>query len=105
MRQRYRRRRDLLTAALAAHAPHIAVTGIAAGLHAVLRLPAGTEQSAARAAAFQGLALDPLSDFLHPAAEPPATQRDGLVVGYAAPPDATFSATLEALCRALPPPA
>ncbi|MEV6005647.1 PLP-dependent aminotransferase family protein [Streptomyces sp. NPDC051976] len=104
MRQRYRRRRDQLTAALALHAPHVAATGIAAGLHAVLRLPPGTERSATRAAAFQSLALDPLSDFLHPAAPAPATPQDGLVVGYAAAPDHTFTAALEALCRALPPP-
>ena len=46
MRQRYRGRRDRLVAALAVHAPHIEVTGVAAGLHAVLRLPPGTEASA-----------------------------------------------------------
>lgn len=28
---------------------------------------------------------------------------DGLVVGYASPPDHAFGAALEALCRALPP--
>lgn len=115
MRLRYRRRRDLLTAALAEHAPHIPVTGIAAGLHAVLRLPAGTEPAALRAAAFQSLALDPLSDFRHPAAAPaPATALvgglkgdgltdDGLVVGYAAAPDHAFAAAVAALCGALPP--
>ena len=102
MRQRYRRRRDQLTAALAVHAPHVAATGIAAGLHAVLRLPPGTERAATRAAAFQSLALDPLSDFLHPAAPAAATPQDGLVVGYAAAPDHAFAAALEALCRALP---
>ncbi|WP_328886938.1 MocR-like pyridoxine biosynthesis transcription factor PdxR [Streptomyces sp. NBC_00316] len=102
MRQRYRRRRDQLVAALAAHAPHIAPTGIAAGLHAVLRLPPGTERSTVKAAAWQGLGLDPLADFRHPAATMPA--EDGLVVGYATPPDHAYGAALEALCRALPPP-
>ncbi|MEU9200284.1 PLP-dependent aminotransferase family protein [Streptomyces sp. NPDC048332] len=101
MRRRYRDRRDQLVAALAGHAPHITPTGIAAGLHAVLRLPPGTEQSTVKAAAWQGLALDGLDDFRHPAA--PATAPDGLVVGYAAPPDHAFTAALEALCRALPP--
>ncbi len=43
MRQRYRRRRDQLVSLLAERAPHIAVTGIAAGLHAVLELRPGTE--------------------------------------------------------------
>ncbi|MDX3247113.1 PLP-dependent aminotransferase family protein, partial [Streptomyces sp. ME18-1-4] len=60
-RTRYRRRRDALVSALAARAPAIRVTGIAAGLHAVLRLPPGTEPSVVRAAAHQGLAVDGLT--------------------------------------------
>ncbi|WP_406455105.1 PLP-dependent aminotransferase family protein [Streptomyces sp. NBC_00876] len=101
MRRHYRDRRDQLVAALAERAPHIAPTGIAAGLHAVLRLPPGTEQSTLKAAAWQGLALDGLDEFRHPAATTAAP--DGLVVGYAAPADHAFTAALEALCRALPP--
>ncbi|SHL68925.1 MocR-like pyridoxine biosynthesis transcription factor PdxR [Actinacidiphila paucisporea] len=101
MRQRYRRRRDQLAAVLAEQAPHIEVTGIAAGLHAVLRLPPGTEAAVARAAAFQGLAVEALAGFRHPDA-PPDTGRDGLVIGYAAPPDNVFTAALVALCRVLP---
>ncbi|MEU5001017.1 PLP-dependent aminotransferase family protein [Streptomyces sp. NPDC021622] len=101
MRQRYRRRRDQLVDALAAHAPHISPTGVAAGLHAVLRLPPGTEQSTTKAAAWQGLALDGLADFRHPDATMPAP--DGLVVGYSTPPEHAYGAALEALCRALPP--
>ncbi|GHC94080.1 hypothetical protein GCM10010309_79050 [Streptomyces violaceochromogenes] len=50
MRQRYRGCRDRLVAALAERAPHVEVTGVAAGLHAVLRLPPGTEASAVKAA-------------------------------------------------------
>ncbi|GGV49380.1 GntR family transcriptional regulator [Streptomyces longisporoflavus] len=101
MRQRYRNRRDQLVAALAAHAPHISPTGVAAGLHAVLRLPPGTEQSTAKAAAWQGLALEGLAEFRHPEATMPAS--DGLVVGYSTPPEHAYGAALEALCRALPP--
>jgi GntR family transcriptional regulator/MocR family aminotransferase len=101
MRQRYRHRRDQLVAALAAHAPHISPTGVAAGLHAVLRLPPGTEQSTAKAAAWQGLALEGLAGFRHPEATMPAP--DGLVVGYSTPPEHAYAAALEALCRALPP--
>jgi GntR family transcriptional regulator/MocR family aminotransferase len=101
MRQRYRRRRDQLVTTLAERAPHITLTGIAAGLHAVLRLPGGTEQSAVKAAARQGVALDGLSAFRHPAATMPAA--DGLVVGYATPPEHAYGAALDALCRALPP--
>ncbi|MFF7974669.1 aminotransferase class I/II-fold pyridoxal phosphate-dependent enzyme [Streptomyces sp. NPDC007905] len=101
MRQRYRRRRDRLVAALAAHAPHVEVTGIAAGLHAVLRLPPGTERSAVKAAAWQGVALDGLASFRHPETAMPAS--DGLVVGYATPPEHAYGAALEALCGVLPP--
>ncbi|MFI0976986.1 PLP-dependent aminotransferase family protein [Streptomyces sp. NPDC021093] len=101
MRQRYRARRDQLSAALAAHAPHVRVTGVAAGLHAVLSLPAGTETATLRAAARHGLALDGLTGFRHPDATTPAA--DGLVVGYATPPDHAYGAALEALCGVLPP--
>ncbi|MCB5909532.1 aminotransferase-like domain-containing protein [Streptomyces pinistramenti] len=101
MRLRYRRRRDALVAALAAHAPHVRVSGIAAGLHAVLELPPGTEQSIVEAARWQGLALEGLSRFRDPAATEPA--RDGLVVAYGRPPDHSFAGVLDALLRALPP--
>jgi GntR family transcriptional regulator / MocR family aminotransferase len=108
MRQRYRSRRDRLVAALAEHAPHIEVTGVAAGLHAVLRLPPGTERSTVKAAVWQGIALDGLAEFRHPRAserdmgqDMPA--RDGIVVGYATPPEHAYTAALEALCEVLPP--
>ncbi|MFI5974453.1 PLP-dependent aminotransferase family protein [Streptomyces sp. NPDC051452] len=101
MRQRYRRRRDRLVAVLAARAPHVEVTGIAAGLHAVLRLPPGTERSAVKAAAWQGIALDGLAAFRHPRS--PMTAGEGLVVGYAATAEHAYAAALDALCRALPP--
>ncbi len=64
-RLRYRRRRDTLVDALAQHAPDVHVTGIAAGFHAVLSLPPGTEQSVVQAAAWQGLALHTLSFYRH----------------------------------------
>jgi GntR family transcriptional regulator/MocR family aminotransferase len=101
MRQRYRHRRDRLVATLAAHAPHVEVTGLAAGLHAVLRLPPGTERSTVKAAAWQGVALDGLAAFRHPQGGP--TAGDGLVVGYAAPAEHAYGAALEALCAVLPP--
>ncbi|MFJ7125238.1 PLP-dependent aminotransferase family protein [Streptomyces sp. NPDC098101] len=102
MRRRYRGRRDLLVRTLAARAPHIGVSGIAAGLHAVLELPEGTEEAALRAARRQGLALEGLRSYRHPdSAMPP---RDGLVIGYGTPPEHAFAAALEALCLALPDP-
>ncbi|MFE9422673.1 PLP-dependent aminotransferase family protein [Kitasatospora sp. NPDC006697] len=100
MRQRYRERRDELVAALAERAPQVTVTGIAAGLHAVLRLPAGTEPATLRAARWHGVALFGLASFRHPEAVGPTP--DGLVVGYAAPPDHGWRAALAALCEVLP---
>ncbi|MET7473161.1 PLP-dependent aminotransferase family protein [Streptomyces sp. NPDC005648] len=99
-RLRYRRRRDALVAELARRAPHIHATGIAAGLHIVLRLPPGTEQATLRAAAWQDLAVHGLRLYRHPQAttRPP----DALVVGYGTPPDHAWSGALDALCAALP---
>ncbi|MEU1704578.1 PLP-dependent aminotransferase family protein [Streptomyces sp. NPDC005706] len=99
-RLRYRRRRDALAAAVAERAPGVRVTGIAAGLHAVLRLPPGSEQSVVQAATWQGLALHGLSHHRHPGAL--AEPADALVVGYGTPPDSAWAGALEALCRALP---
>ncbi|MFJ5848127.1 PLP-dependent aminotransferase family protein [Streptomyces sp. NPDC092903] len=101
MRQRYRHRRDRLVTVLAEQAPHITVTGVAAGLHAVLRLPPGTEASAVKAASWQGIALDGLAGFRHPRASMPAG--DGLVIGYSTPAEHAYGAAVEALLRTLPP--
>ncbi|MEU6000938.1 PLP-dependent aminotransferase family protein [Streptomyces sp. NPDC047197] len=99
-RLRYRRRRDELVAALAARAPEVRVTGIAAGLHAVLELPPGTERSVVQAASWQRLAVQGLASFRHPDARVPG--RDALVVGYGTPADHAWAGALEALCRVLP---
>lgn len=99
MRLRYRRRRDQLVRALAERAPDIRVSGIAAGLHAVLELPPGTEQSVIQAAAWQGLAVEGVSRYRHKDAP---RGRDALVVGYATPADSGWAGALDALCRALP---
>ncbi|MFD3787759.1 PLP-dependent aminotransferase family protein [Streptomyces cyaneofuscatus] len=99
MRLRYRRRRDQLVAALAERAPGIEVSGIAAGLHAVLELPPGTERSVIQAAAFQGLRLDGLAAYRHPDAP---TGRDALVIGYGSPSESAWAGALDALCRVLP---
>jgi GntR family transcriptional regulator/MocR family aminotransferase len=130
MRLRYRRRRDQLVAAVAEHAPGVRVSGIAAGLHAVLELPPGIERSVISSAASQGLAVEGLESFAHPSVGPPEPVRDGdeaaapaldgdagldrevgpvrrgnaLVVGYATPSDSAWSGALDALCRALPRP-
>ncbi|MFE7098845.1 MocR-like pyridoxine biosynthesis transcription factor PdxR [Streptomyces erythrochromogenes] len=97
MRLRYRRRRDRLVSVLAARAPEVRVTGISAGLHAVVELPPGREARALTAARAAGLALDGLSSYRHPA--DPTPPREGLVVGYAAPPDNAFTQALDALAE------
>ncbi|MEU3487537.1 PLP-dependent aminotransferase family protein [Streptomyces massasporeus] len=99
-RLRYRRRRDALVAAVAARAPEARVTGIAAGLHVLLRLPPGTEQSVVQAAHWRGLALHGLARYSNPDAS--AEPVDALVVGYGTPPDHAWSGALDALCAVLP---
>ncbi|SEG70842.1 GntR family transcriptional regulator / MocR family aminotransferase [Actinacidiphila yanglinensis] len=82
----YRLRRDALVAALAEHLPGARVSGIAAGLHAIVTLPAGygpQERFLARAAA-AGVRLRPLSDYTAgPAPRQAAGDEVDLVVGYA----------------------
>ncbi|MFI8343547.1 PLP-dependent aminotransferase family protein [Streptomyces sp. NPDC085639] len=98
MRLRYRRRRDALVAAVG---DRVGVSGIAAGLHAVLDLPEGLERSVLQSAAWQDLALHGLGRFRHPEAGAlPA--RDAVVVGYGTPSDSAWAPTLAALAAALP---
>ncbi|MFC5947305.1 PLP-dependent aminotransferase family protein [Pseudonocardia lutea] len=107
-RQAYRRRRDELVATLAARVPEVAVRGLAAGLHALVELPAGdgppgaAEAEALRSAAWHGLAVEGLGRFRHPDAAP---RPDALVVGYATPSPSAWAGALEALCRTLARPA
>ncbi|MFI6263006.1 PLP-dependent aminotransferase family protein [Micromonospora sp. NPDC051006] len=104
MRVRYGRRRDELVAALAQRAPHVRVTGMAAGLQAVLELPPGTEASVVQAAARQGLAVARMAEFRHELADSgwQLAERDALVVNYAAPSDSAWAGALDALCRVMP---
>lgn len=100
-RLRYRRRRDALVAALGAAAPGVHVTGIAAGLHAVLGLDglrAADEESILARSSDAGLALSPLSPFRH---DPDPAAPAGLVVGYGTPPDHGYAAAVDALVRVL----
>jgi GntR family transcriptional regulator/MocR family aminotransferase len=103
MRLRYRRRRDELIAALAERAPGIRVTGMSAGLQAVLELPRGTERSVVQAAAERGLAVSGMAEFRYEAdASWRLPEQDALVVGYAAPSDSAWAGALDALCRVMP---
>ena len=94
----YRRRRDRLVNALAREVPAVRVTGIAAGLHALIRLPAGiSERDVISGAAARGLTLQGLSASR-------AGEQDlgpALVVGYATPPAHAYSTAVARLCAVL----
>ncbi|HEY3953241.1 MAG TPA: PLP-dependent aminotransferase family protein [Streptosporangiaceae bacterium] len=94
----YRRRRDQLIRAIDRNAAGAGLTGISAGLHALLHLPAGhTEDQVCASAARRGLAVGGLAGYTTPAVtHPPA-----LVVGYAGPPAHGYTAALARLCAAL----
>jgi GntR family transcriptional regulator / MocR family aminotransferase len=79
-RRRYRARRDALVQAIAQHLPGARVTGLAAGLHAIVRLERSFDAIAlARAAHEQSVVVYPLSlSYLEPRA-----MGDSLVLGYA----------------------
>jgi GntR family transcriptional regulator/MocR family aminotransferase len=87
----YRRRRDRLVAALQRRTP---VTGIAAGLHALVELPDGdTEEEVVKRAARHGLAIDGLAHYTAPGQR----HAPALVVGYGRPPDHAFTTALARL--------
>jgi GntR family transcriptional regulator / MocR family aminotransferase len=95
----YRRRRDRLVAMLRREAPQVRVTGISAGLHALLELPpTESEVDIVARAAAGGLAIDGLHSFCAAA----DGSRPALVVGYAAPPDYAFTTAITRLCAVLP---
>jgi GntR family transcriptional regulator / MocR family aminotransferase len=102
-RRAYARRREGLLAALRREAPDVRVTGLAAGMHAVLQLPEGTseDQVVARAAR-HGLAVDGLGGYRSPGV-PAAGVGPAIVVGYATPPDHAYTTAIARLCACLHP--
>jgi GntR family transcriptional regulator / MocR family aminotransferase len=112
----YRRRRDRLGQALHGQAPHgqaphgqaphgqalhgqiLRVSGIAAGLHAVLDLPdADLERDLVLQASQRGLALDGLERYRAGPGAGPEGDRAGLVIGYARPPEHAYTTALARL--------
>ena len=97
-RREYRERRDRLVAALLERLPACEVAGVAAGLHLLLRLPAGTDERAvvdtlaARRIRIRGLG----SYRLTPRIDDPA-----LVLGYGRIPLASIDAAVAALAEVL----
>jgi GntR family transcriptional regulator / MocR family aminotransferase len=97
-RRHYRARRDALIDAVARYHPGARVTGIAAGLHAIVRLPHSFEVAAlVRAAAARSVAVYPLAL----AYMLPEAYDDGLVLGYANLSESRIELGVRALAEAL----
>jgi GntR family transcriptional regulator/MocR family aminotransferase len=97
-RRDYRERRDRLVTALQARLPECQVTGVAAGLHLLLRLPPGTDERAVvDALAARRIRIRGLDSYrLTPVSDAPA-----LVVGYGRLPLAAIDAAVEQLASAI----
>ncbi|MFI5613966.1 PLP-dependent aminotransferase family protein [Amycolatopsis sp. NPDC051903] len=98
MRAHYRRRRQQLVETIRQHSPGTQEAGMPAGLHVVLEQPARNGSELARRAAREHLAVEPLDLFRHPES---TSDRDGVVIGFAAPSPSGWSGALDALVRAL----
>ncbi|HEV8648710.1 MAG TPA: PLP-dependent aminotransferase family protein [Actinomycetes bacterium] len=95
----YHRRRDRLLAALNAKLPGLAVQGVAAGMHVLLRLPPGVDDRAVACEAERdGVRIIPLSTYR---LQPTASDRGGLVIGYGRVHEDEVERAVIALARAL----
>jgi len=93
----YRRRRDRLAEVLSDATPAVEISGIAAGLHALVHLPGRDERDVVARAREHGLALWGLGTFT----EPGYQQGPALVIGYATPAVHAYTATLARLSATL----
>jgi GntR family transcriptional regulator / MocR family aminotransferase len=93
----YRARRDRLLAALAHHLPGWPLEGVAAGLHVLVRLPEGLDDTLVAAEAERdGVHVEPLSRYaLRPGA------RGGLVIGYGRVHETAIAPAIAALAAAI----
>jgi GntR family transcriptional regulator/MocR family aminotransferase len=97
----YRHRRDRLAAALRQRG--LEVTGIAAGMHAVLELSGTSQEQAALSRARQhSLAIEGLGSYRAGQTGPDDGDRAGLVIGYGRPPEHAYTTALARLCAILP---
>jgi GntR family transcriptional regulator/MocR family aminotransferase len=98
-RHAYHRRRNALVSALATQLPALAVEGIAAGVHLLLRLPRGCDDTAIVAdAATARILVEPLSRFFVR-----ETEERGLVVGYGRLHESAVNAVAKGLARVVRP--
>ncbi len=99
MRVEYRGRRDYLARVLARDVPQAAVTGIAAGMHALVTLPGETQARAVLAAARRrGLLLHTIEEYWH---EPDPAHPHAIVVGYGRPPANAFRSCISELAAVI----
>ena len=97
MRGRYRRRRDALVGALAAAIAEAEIQGIAAGLHAAVRLPDGDDERAVVAELRRRrVELASLADYRMETGGPPT-----LLLGYAHAPESTIRAGVAEIADAV----
>jgi GntR family transcriptional regulator/MocR family aminotransferase len=98
MRARYTARRDALVNAVAEALPEAEILGIAAGLHATVRLPGTAHDEAAirAAAARRRIAFEVMGDY-RPDHDGPAT----LLLGYAQMPEPSIRAGVRELAAAI----
>ena len=99
MRAQYRHRREQLVAAVARSSPTTTVAGMPAGLQVMLELAGADESALCRQRAWRRLGVEGLDLYRHPEA---GSERNGLVIGFAAPAPSAWSAALDALIRLLP---
>ncbi|KRE23154.1 PLP-dependent aminotransferase family protein [Agromyces sp. Soil535] len=98
-RGRFRRRRAALLEALARELPELAVTGVAAGMHAVLELPTGVRAAHVRdAAARVDVAVSDLGRYRASSRTP---KSEALVLGYGNLSDALVDEAVGRLARAI----
>jgi len=99
MRGIYRQRRDLLVATLSQRVPQLQITGIAAGGHALVRLPPGGpgEHELVAKAALAGLAVDGLSGYRVGGVPTDGREQPALVIGYGTPAGRSYRAAVAAL--------
>ncbi|MEU4424097.1 PLP-dependent aminotransferase family protein [Actinoplanes sp. NPDC024001] len=90
-RAEYAARRETLVAATARHAPHLRLTGLAAGFHAILHLPPGAaEDRIIEQAGRRGVGLYGMAPLHHRAANPPPR----LILGFGNTPRRAIEAGL-----------
>jgi GntR family transcriptional regulator / MocR family aminotransferase len=99
MRAQYRRRREQLVPAVSSSSPTTTVAGMQAGLHVVLELAGYDESALSRRHEWRQLGVEGLDLYRHPEI---GNERNGLVIGYAAPAPSAWTAALDALIRLLP---